>query len=175
MKPIKQLVPDLEKALDLSLQQSAVEIANQLIDRSPRWTEEFADNWKINLGDTPVVKNMPTARIDDGTAPAERKFSSKTAPNIKKPPRSYLKGYTIGNTMEYAEVAQDLVPGPTTRSSSSNPSFRYERTGNPPRTGFDRRAPKNWFTKYARGSILAFDIQEAFEDVMTSQGFKLVP
>ena len=109
MKPIKQLVPDLEKALDKSLQMSAHTIANDLVKSSPWWDGVFADNWKIYIGQKTVVPNFPGKRLDDKTASKQR--TPRNITTVAMPALSKLKGYTIGNVTTYREVAMDLKAG----------------------------------------------------------------
>jgi len=67
-----------------------------------------------------------------------------------------LKGYTIGNLMEYTPIATDLVPGEDGR-------FRGEREG--------RTADRDWFTSYLLGGEAQRVTGEAVKKAMGLAGF----
>ena len=71
-----------------------------------------------------------------------------------------LKGYTIGNLMEYREKAMDLDP------SRSGP--RYDKDGD---LSTEATAREDWFVSYVKGGPMQADMANAVNRVMKAEGF----
>ena len=146
-KPLSQLSSDLRSGLALGMEMAARNITMELKQRGPYWTGQFEAAWEVaagqvrldsNLGDQATweqIKNGPKAR--------------QVTPVFVPPADERLLGYTIGNLMEYADVALDHVPGEDGR-------YRHERAR--------ATAEADWFDRYILGgegsTTLAFSVKQ---------------
>lgn len=158
MKPIKQLVPDLQKAIALASQAAASELSFQIRDQGPYWTGTFYESIRIAVGNQQIGRNVqpPTEIPSKDERPNRPKSIAVPAPkpnliNITNP---FQTMYVIGSAItseDYVNISCDLQP-----ASKVFPA---------------QTAEKNWFTMYLRSNQINKDIREAFKVPMAKAGF----
>ena len=112
----------------VAARQIAEKLVSDLAKASPYYSGEFADNWVVIAGNTPVAPNTPP------TEPRPKQRQSRKKPVLPIVPSLRGTGqlvYTIGNTMEYRDIAMDLLPGRTEKGQRLS-------------------APQDWYLKYLR-------------------------
>ena len=161
MKDIKQLVPDLQKAIAQGSKYAAEEMSFQLRDQGPYWTGTFYESIRISNGANGPARTVspPVANESGGFEREERPSTEKV--KVNNPDKINLKlinqtMYTIGsavNSQDYVNISCDLEP-----KSKPYPA---------------RTAEKNWFTSYFGGesSLRDRDIEPEFKKGMRQGGF----
>ena len=138
----------VNRVKNVTAQKAADIIVEELQEAGPAWSGEFRNAWKIVPG---TNKRIPASRQSsyDNKERAEFRFKPpETQEQIKAEPLKGRgdNGYTIGNQMEYRDIAMDLVP-------SGNGKYRGDREG--------KTAPKDWYVKFAEGGRLRQILEEA--------------
>jgi hypothetical protein len=132
-------------ALDRAAAATAERIAAELAAAGPWWGGDFAKAWEIGTGDVTIPADRPGKpwgpQTPRGTVPAVK------APAVTGRQFFTTGRYTIGNRMEYRNIALDLEPG---------------------RWGEDKNntAPQDWYTTYLQGGQLNQAIKLASEPVL---------
>ena len=145
-KPLSQLSSDLRSGLALGMELAARDITMDLKRRGPYWTGQFEAAWEVAAGQVRIDSNLDDQatwkQIKDGP------LSRQVTPVFVPPADESLRGYTIGNLMEYANIAMDLEPGGDGR-------YRHQRAR--------ATAKADWFTSYILGGestrTLAFSVK----------------
>ena len=153
-RPLGQLASDLRSGMSLATERVAYEVTRELIELSPEWTGEFRDNWVVKAGQVRIEadKEASYPRPDRGDRPMT--WSTTPTPVVPIADDS-LRGYTIGNRMEYADIAMDLMPAPD--------GYRWEREG--------ASARRDWFERYILGRDAQQTIATATRQAMRTAGF----
>ena len=156
-KPLSQLGKDIQAGLELGLEKAAHDITYQLKDQGPYWTGEFEQAWVVKTGQGPIASNKAGVPLDEVPEdplqrPAEPSPTAVPLPDLKK-------GYAIGNEMDYADIAMDLVPG-------ADGTYRGERPRETSKTGRD------WFERYVLGGGMKQTVAGAMKDGFGVAGFK---
>jgi len=122
-------------------EKAAEEITTSLKIKGPYWTGEFEGAWEVTLGkDIPASQPRQDTRsqkeiIEDG--PQTRQLTRlKAGVDFPSMPKQVTSKYTIGNRMEYRDIALDLEPG------------RIKAGGN-------ETADQDWYETYTRAGGLA--------------------
>ena len=158
MKPIKQLVPDLQKAIALGSQAAASELSLQIRDQGPYWTGTFYESIRVVNGDQQISRNVqPPIEIPSKAEKPNRPASTAVPAPTPKPIN--IKNisqtmYVIGSAItseDYVNISCDLQP-----ASKAFPA---------------QTAEKNWFTMYMRSNQINKDIEFKFKDSMKRAGF----
>ena len=154
-KKLSQLIPDLRSGLQLSLELTAHDTTMALKSLGPYWTGDFEAAWEVQLGQTRIESDRPGQK---GLPERKPKTDDWTPTPVSVPldDTDSLKGYTIGNKMEYADQAMDLVPGPDN-------VYRGDRER--------RTARKDWFERYLLNGMAKRVIREATRKGMGLAGF----
>lgn len=100
---VRNLAPDALDAINQAARQAALEILNDLGDRSPAYTGEFRDSWVA----------VPVGSGAGGTAGGEYPYTISDVPQLSASRREVARAtkFTIENTQPYAEYALDLKEG----------------------------------------------------------------
>ena len=104
-------------AVDALTQTLAREAANtigrELAELSPQYSGEFANHWVIEPGNVPIPATTPGPRPRPRMRRPRQKPEYPVAPSLRGTGITKATGveYTIGNTMEYRDIAMDLKPG----------------------------------------------------------------
>ena len=145
-KPLSQLSRDLRSGLALGMELAARDITLELKRRGPYWTGQFEAAWEVAAGQVRIegsIKDSSTwEQVQSG--PKEWQVTAVFIP----PADESLRGYTIGNLMEYADIAMDLEPG-------DDGNYRHQRAR--------ATAEADWFPRYILGGegtrTLAFSVK----------------
>ena len=118
--------------------EAAEQIVNDLKEVGPYWTGDFESAWVVKPGTTRVS----ASRQPSGERPLTPRGRQVTPVSV--PPARGRKNveYTIGNEMEYRNVAMDLEPG------------RIKGGGN-------ETAEQDWYRTYVEGGNLRLTLQQA--------------
>lgn len=152
LKSLNQLVPDLRAGLQLSLELTARNTTMELKQRGPYWSGDFEASWVVEPGQVAITADRTTDYLQEDPSP--RQITPVTVPVDDT---DSLRGYTIGNRMEYREIAMDLQPGDDGR-------IRGDRTR--------ATAPKDWFTSFMLGGESWRVIGNSLKQGMGLAGFK---
>ena len=125
----------------------AEEIVTDLKKIGPYFSGEFEENWVVVAGDKriPADKKSSLTQAEKFASwkstvlPFARRVTPVDIPTLSKGRKSE---YTIGNRMEYRNIALVLVPG------------RYE-------PGRQNTAPKDWYAGYIHGGGLSKALKRA--------------
>ena len=119
-------------------EEAARRIVDDLKWEGPYWSGDFEAAWVVRKGSTPVR----ATRRHSGPRLTEPRPWTRT--DFVVPPATGRKSinYTIGNEMEYRNVAMDLEPG------------RIKGGGN-------ETAPQDWYSTYVEGGKLRAALQQA--------------
>lgn len=112
---------------DAVLRESAEQVVKEVKIAGPYYSGEFERNWVVLPGATNVPGN-----VKSGTRPRIPQNRTITRTPIPKPQNGAL---TIGNRMDYKEIAQDLLPGRLKEGGGAG------------------SANQDWFTTYATSQI----------------------
>ena len=154
MKPIKQLVPDLQKAIKAAAKESARKISFEVRKEGPYWTGTFYDSITIVAG----TSQIPRTTQPPSDIPNDPKSKPAVRPAFIPATELVFNGsntqtaYTIGSNIldeYYVGVATDLIPGRDKKKR--------------------RTAPLNWFTSLMAG--IDKDVKIAFDGPMRKAGF----
>lgn len=113
-------------------------IVTDLKEIGPYWTGDFEEAWVVRAGDA----RIPASRRGVPTRPATPYVRQITPVRIPKAGGRKSITYTIGNEMEYRNIALDLVPG------------RIKSGGN-------ETAPQDWYRQYVEGGNLQLTLEQA--------------
>jgi hypothetical protein len=114
-KPFSSLSNDLRAAAALAAEQTATDLVYELKRRGPYWDGLFEMAWEVHLGDV----NIPADQ--QGKSPSPEPEQREITPVSVPPDRTNsLRGYTIGNRMEYRAIAMDLQPGRNAEGNERN-------------------------------------------------------
>lgn len=156
LKDLSQLVPDLTLGLSLATEVAASELTRELKGRGPYWTSQFYENWVVEPGQ----RLIPSDKRDESTweevQKGPRQKPGNPEPAYVPPVDGSLRGYTIANRMEYADVAMDHEPG-------SDGEYRHQRARS--------TAEANWFDRYLMGGEADRTLQKATKQAMGIAGF----
>lgn len=109
----------------------------------PYYSGEFEEAWVVKPGDQRINASKPSSLTQEERRDESLPFPKRVTPvDIPTLPKGAKSEYSIGNEMEYRNVAMDLVPG---------------RWG----TGKRNTAEKDWFIKYVQGGGLKNALKEA--------------
>lgn len=151
-RPLMQLTQDLRSGLSLATERVAYDITMELKKRGPYWSGDFEENWVVETGMTQITQDVPSRSRRD----VPEALDPQVTPPQVPPADDRLLGYTIGNRMEYADVAMDHVPGPE--------GYRWERAGS--------SAERDWFDRYLGGGEANKTIGSAVNEALRVAGFK---
>ena len=151
-KKLIQLIPDLRGGLQLSLELTARNTTTELKKRGPYWSGDFEASWEVVPGQVRIEANRQTDYLQE--EPSPRQITPVTVPPDDT---DSLRGYTIGNRMEYRAIAMDLEPG-------GDGTMRGER----PRS----TAKPDWFTSFILGGESWRVIGNSLKQGMGLAGFK---
>jgi hypothetical protein len=154
-KKLSQLIPDLRSGLQLSLEMAARDTTMKLKEIGPYWSGDFEAAWVVELGQTLIESDRPE-EIPEGGIRTSAEPRKVTPVNIPLDDTDALRGYTIGNKMEYADQAMDLVPG-------TDDVYRGDRER--------ATAPKDWFENYLLGGQAQYVIAGSLKKGMGLAGF----
>lgn len=148
-KPLSQLSSDLRSGLALGMEMAARNITMELKRRGPYWTGQFEAAWEVAAGQVRIDSNLGDQATWDQIGPKSKPKSRQVTPVFVPPADERLLGYTIGNLMEYADIAMDLEPGDDGR-------YRHERAR--------ATAEADWFAHYILGgegsTTLGFSVKQ---------------
>ena len=153
-KPLTQLTSDVRAGLALSLELAARNITTELKQRGPYWTGQFEAAWEVAAGQVRIESNLE----DQATWEQIKKGpkSREITPVFVPPADENLLGYTIGNLMEYADIAMDLEPGFDER-------YRHQRARS--------TAEADWFERYILGGDGSATLGVSVKQGMRFAGF----
>jgi len=117
-----------------AMQEVAASTVRTLQEKGPYWSGYFANAWEVKPGDVNIPATTP--------GPSSRRPDTSGSKVLTEPivPRADLrKGYTIGNSMEYRDIAMDLVP-------DTNGVYRGDRPG--------ATADRDWYTTLVEGGLM---------------------
>ena len=133
-------------------QEAAREIVKDLQFLGPWYSGDFGKNWVVKPGITSIgatKKRRSSFRFLTPDAPIPNSKPGTTQAQMPGPlggvPRARGRksiNYTIGNRMEYRNIAMDLVPG------------RFE-------DGKRNTAPQDWYILYVEGGLLRKRLQQS--------------
>lgn len=147
----KYKLPGLRQYIDqvsrVTSAKGAEEIVMDLKKKGPYFSGEFEENWVVVTGDRRIPADKKSSLTqaekwqswESGELPFSRRVTPVDIPTLSKgqPPE-----YTIGNRMEYRNIALDLVPG------------RFS-------PGRNNTAPKDWYISYIQGGGLQNALRRA--------------
>ena len=133
----------VDRVKNVTAQEAAALIVEELQNEGPAYTGEFRNAWKVVPG---VGKRIPAVQETQYSSKERKAFKFKgpeAREDIEVPKLTGRgsNGYTIGNVMDYRDIALDLVPG------------RYQN-------GKKNTAPQDWYLVFIEGGKLR-DILEA--------------
>lgn len=155
-KKFTDLVPDFKKALAQGTKNIADKVTIDLKKEGPFWTGQFEQNWYIETGDVviPPFKADETTWSDGVVYWGDRAYpepADRVYTDAFVPPPDGLKGYTIGNIMQYRDAAMDLTDGRR-------------------QAGTRRTAEQDWFRQYYHGPMIG-TVKLALDTVMKDAKF----
>ena len=92
----------------------AEDIAYDLKAAGPYWTGEFEEGWRVKLGSSGFRASQPSAFTREERRDTSLPFNRQITPlpNVPTAPDGRKNiYYSIGNIMEYRDIALDLKPG----------------------------------------------------------------
>lgn len=127
----------IDRVKNVTAQEAAELIVEELQDDGPAWTGEFRNNWVIVTG---TGKRIPATKETSYKKPERMNPSIEPRKTITAPKFKGKKdnGYTIGNVMKYRDIALDLDPG----------KWRTQPTENGPKRN---TAPEDWYINFVQG------------------------
>ena len=154
MKPIKQLVPDLQKAIRAATKESARKISFEVRNQGPYWTGTFYKSITIVAGTAQIPRTTqpPTDIPNDPKSKPAVRAAAVPATKLTFKGSNTQTAYSIGSNIldeYYVGVATDLIPGREKKKR--------------------RTAPLNWFTSFMAG--IDKDVKIAFDGPMRKAGF----
>jgi hypothetical protein len=120
-KPFGSLIKDLRAAAALAAEETARETVYELKRRGPYWDGYFEMAWEVQLGDVNIPADQKGAKASP--RPQSREITPVDIPADRT---NSLRGYTIGNRMEYRSIAMDLEPGRIKNTEGTAPEGWYE-------------------------------------------------
>ena len=119
-------------------QEAATQIVDDLKQVGPYWSGDFEAAWVVKAGKTRISASRP-GRSEQPPQPRPRQITPVSVP---KPTGRKSVEYTIGNEMEYRNLAMDLEPG------------RIKGGGN-------ETAEQDWYRTYVEGGNLRLTLQQS--------------
>ena len=149
-----QLSKDFERYLRevsrVTAKKAAEKITLELKEIGPYWTGQFEESWVVRPGDVNIPATDPPIldkqeKLDgwaNGTLPLPKRVTPFTVPE----PQTDKAGsrLTIGNTAEYRDISQDLLPGRTPKAGNT--------------------AAQDWFLAYVMARLIDVEIQAALRE-----------
>ena len=158
-KDISQLVPDLKRGLAMSTYFAADRITKSLKEVGPYWTGQFESAWEVQTGQDGIAPSLKDQSIINANGAIEYQGKEYRQPGDPVTTPAFvplpdgLKGYMIGNLMEYREEAMDLKPGVRTDNFTN------------------LTAREDWFVSYTKGSEMQKDLRESVQKGLRKEGF----
>ena len=154
----------VEKVSQKVAQQAAFDIISNLKTRGPYWTGEFEKAWVAIPGENKKIPATLKSQFEIKEriliGPLPRPAGGFSKPKIAPLRGTGLNSYTIGNLMEYRDIALDLKPGRV----SEDPDSRKTNT-----------AKRDWYVRYIEGGGLQKTLKNATGKVAADpkvKGFK---
>jgi hypothetical protein len=113
--------------------QAAVQIVRDLKVEGPFYTGEFEGAWRVELGDVAIAATRPPSNVGKQSSNAPTPIKG----GVPEPRGRKSVTYTIGNEMEYRDIAMDLDPGQARTSGNKKNTAR-----------------RDWFRRYIEGGPL---------------------
>jgi len=131
---------------------AALQIVNDLKERGPYWDGYFELAWEVQPGDVNIPADQRGAAVASPQAQPRQvsKLTLSDIPNQRVDYRS-VPSLTIGNRMEYRDVALDLVPG----------RIKAEGGGT---------AEQDWYIRYYAGGEMDRAVGRAIKDTINVPG-----
>ena len=141
-------------AADDAVRKAALAVVNDLQVLGPYWDGYFHDAWEVREGDVEIPADQEGKKLtrqpkaDANSAD----FKISDIPERRGGLRYDSKPLvlTIGNRMNYRDIAMDLVP-------DAKGEYRYERAG--------ATAEQDWYVKYYAGGPMDQRVGEAIKDL----------
>lgn len=131
---------------------AAVNIVNDLKAKGPYWDGYFELAWEVQPGDVEIPADQKGAEQRTPAA-STRQISRITVEDTPRQRVDYrsVPHLTIGNRMEYRDIALDLKPG------------RIKSGGN-------ETAPQDWYVTYYAGGEMDKAVGRAIKDTINLPG-----
>ena len=130
----------------------AEDIAYDLKAAGPYWTGEFEEGWRVKLGSSSIAATKPSSFTQkermDSSFPFKRRITDLPDVPVAKDGRKNIY-YSIGNIMDYRDIALDLKPG------------RYEE-------GKRNTTEQDWYVRYVETGPLQRRLEESSNKVSKS-------
>jgi hypothetical protein len=139
----------IREAARESLQEAAATTVRALQEAGPYWDGYFANAWEVREGNVEIPATTKGQIPSSETPQENRVFTDPIVPQA-----DLRRGYTIGNSMEYRDIAMDLVPG-------GHGFFRGDLPG--------ATAPRDWFTTLMEGGELGDRIDDRIRQTVRKQ------
>ena len=155
---IRNMAPDMLKAINGACRQAAVEIMNDLGRLGPAYSGEFRDSWVA----------VPVGTGARGSINGEYPYQLSDVPELSLTRREVARAvkFSIENTQPYAEYALDLIEGRFYPPDKFGPIKEPVQTGSRP-SGLSKRgdvtagtgdakstAELDWYVTYVQGGGL---------------------
>lgn len=131
-------------------QKATQTVVRELALISPWYSGEFANNWAVSKGSTPIRATV------EARNPRPKTKQTRGTPNIPTVPSlagTTFTGYSIGNRMRYRNIAMDLEPGRVERAKYLS-------------------APADWYRLYTEGGGLQDALRNAANVVASDPKIK---
>ena len=139
---------EINKTATQSVRQGALQIVNDLQRLGPYWDGHFYNAWEVREGDVSIPADRQGTEWQKGDEaerhPKEGAFALDDIPNPPITFRGQALTLTIGNRMEYRNLALDLEPG------------RIKAGGN-------ETAPQDWYVTYYAGGEMDAAVKRAIQ------------
>ena len=134
----------VDRIKNVTAEEAANLIVEELQEAGPAWTGEFRNAWKIVPGTAARINPTQDSKYDEderlnfgpGNAEARKQIKAKPLRGRGN------NGYTIGNTMKYRDTALDLVPGRVSEGKRNT-------------------ADRDWYVKFVQGGPMKNILQAA--------------
>jgi hypothetical protein len=130
----------IREAARQSLEEAAATTVRALQEAGPYWDGYFTNAWEVREGNVEIPATTQGQRPSSRAPQGEPVFTDPVVPRA-----DLRRGYSIGNSMEYRDVAMDLVPG-------GHGVYRGDLPG--------ATAPRDWFTNLMEGGELGDRIDD---------------
>ena len=139
---------------DVAVRKAALAVVNDLQVLGPYWDGYFHDAWEVREGDVEIPADQEGKKLTSQPKPNANSadFKMSDIPGRQGGVRYDSKPLTltIGNRMNYREIAMDLIP-------DARGEYRYERAG--------ATADKDWYVNYYAGGPMDQRVGEAIKDL----------
>ena len=129
----------LEEIKQITTQEAAKAIVEDLIEIGPWYSGQFARNWVVRKGD---VRVPATVSPGEQVRTNRQEIPLPVIPSLRGTGRKQV-GYTIANRVTYRDIAMDLVPG-RTKDKGPGSAIAYD-----------------WYRDYVQGGNLALTLKQA--------------